>query len=53
LFTLDHNFWTQNPCKSYKVSKDSDFSLVSKKTSVKYYHLTVWAQGQVKWAKVA
>jgi len=23
------------------------------KTSAKYYHLTVWAQGQVKWAKVA
>jgi len=23
------------------------------KTSVKYYHLTVRVQGQVKWAKVA
>jgi len=26
-----HNFWTQNPSKSSKVSKDSDFSLVSNK----------------------
>jgi len=23
------------------------------KTSAKYYHLTVWAQGKVKWAKMA
>jgi len=23
------------------------------KTLAKYYHLIVWAQGQVKWAKVA
>jgi len=23
------------------------------KTTAKYYHLSVWAQGQVKWAKLA
>jgi len=23
LFTLDHNFWTRNPSRSSKVSKDS------------------------------
>jgi len=23
------------------------------KTSLKYFHLTVWAKGQVKWVKVA
>jgi len=28
---LDHNFCTQNPSMSYKVSKDSDCSLVSNK----------------------
>jgi len=44
---LDHNFWTRNPSKSSKVSKDSA------KTSAKYYHLTVGAQGQAKWVKVA
>jgi len=31
LFTLDHNFRTQNPTKSSKISKDSDCSLVSNK----------------------
>jgi len=25
--TLYHNFWTRNPNRSSKVSKDSDFSL--------------------------
>jgi len=48
----DHNFWTRNPSKSYKESKDSDCSLVSKTLAI-YYHLMVSAQGQVKWAKVA
>jgi len=28
---LDHNFWTWNPSRSSKVSKDSDCSLVSNK----------------------
>jgi len=28
---LDHNFWTQNPSRSSKLSKDSDCSLVSNK----------------------
>jgi len=32
LFTLDHNFWTWNPSRSSKVSKDSDCSLVSNKS---------------------
>jgi len=27
LLTLDHNFWTQNPSRSSKVSKDLGFSL--------------------------
>ena len=31
LFTSDHNFWTWNLSKSFKVSKGSDFSLVSNK----------------------
>jgi len=33
VFILGHNdnFWTQNPNKSSKVSKDLDFSLVSHK----------------------
>jgi len=32
MFTsLDHNFWTWNPSRSSKVSKDSDWSLVSSK----------------------
>jgi len=31
LFTLDHNFWTQNPSRSYQVSKYLDCSLVSNK----------------------
>jgi len=53
MFILDHNFWTWNPSKSSKVSKDSDCSLVSNKNFSEYYPLTVWAQGQVKWAKVA
>ena len=49
---LDHNFWTRNLSRSSKVSKDSDCSLESKKkTSAKYYHLTVGVQGQVKLAK--
>jgi len=45
LFALDHNFLTQNPSRSSKVSKDSDFSLVSKKALANYYHLAVWAKG--------
>ena len=49
----DHNFWTRNLSRSFKLSKDSDCSLISNKTSDKYYHLTVWVQGQVMWAKVA
>ena len=49
---LGDNFWTRNPSKSSKVSKDSDFSLVSnKKTWAKYYHLAIGAQGQMKWVK--
>jgi len=32
LFPLDHNFWTGNLSKSSKVSKNSDFGLISKKT---------------------
>jgi len=47
------NFWTQNPSKSSKVSKDLDFSLVPIKTRAKYYRLAVWAQGQMKSAKKA
>jgi len=31
LFVLGHNFWTRNPSKSIKVSKDSDFCLVFNK----------------------
>jgi len=31
LLFLGHNFWTQNTSKSSIVSKESDFSLVSKK----------------------
>jgi len=31
LFILDHKFWTWNPSKSSKVSKDSDFRLVPNK----------------------
>ena len=31
MFTLDHNFWTWNPSKSSKASKDSDCNLVSNK----------------------
>jgi len=31
LFTLHHNFWTQNLSRSSKVSKDPDFRLVSNK----------------------
>jgi len=33
--TLYHNFWTRNPNRSSKVSKDSDFSLVSNKNFMK------------------
>jgi len=32
LFILDHNFWIPNLSKLSKVSKDSDFWLVSHKT---------------------
>ena len=28
---LGHNFWTWNPSKSFKVSKDLDFNLVPNK----------------------
>jgi len=38
---------------SSKVSKDSDCSQFPIKTSAKYYHPTIWTQGQGKWAKVA
>ena len=31
MFILDHNFWTRNFSRSSKVSKDSDFSLLSNK----------------------
>jgi len=31
LFILDHNFWTRNPRRSSKVSKELDFNLVSNK----------------------
>jgi len=53
LTVLAQYFWTRNPSRSSKVSNDSDYSLVSSKTSAKYYHLTVGGQGQAKWAKVA
>ena len=48
---FDHNFSSRNPSRSSEVSKDSDCTQFWIKTSTKYYHLTVWAQGQVKWAK--
>ena len=40
LFILDHNFSTRNPIN---VSKDSDFSLVSHKNLIDYYHVAHWA----------
>jgi len=49
---LDCNFWTRNPSRSSRVSKDSDCSLVSNTSFGKHYHLMVWAQCQVKWARV-
>ena len=52
LFFLGHNFWTRNPSKSSKVSKDSDFILVFKKNFSEILR-AAWAQGQMKWAKVA
>jgi len=53
LLILVHNFSPRNPSRSSKVSKDSDFGLVSKKIWAKYYHLAIWPQGQTKWAKEA
>jgi len=35
IFFIDHNFGTQNPSRSSKLSKGSDFSMVSKKNSSK------------------
>jgi len=53
LFILDHNFEPETPAGNPKYQKTQIVALLPIKTSAKYYHLTVCAQGQVKWAKVA
>ena len=50
---FSHKLWTQNNSKSYKVSKDLDFSLVSNKNFSEILHLAVWAWDQMKWTKKA
>jgi len=52
-FVVFKNFWTRNPASHPKYQKTQIVAEFPIKTSAKYYHLTVWAQGQVKWAKVA
>jgi len=47
LFALDHNFMTWNPSRSSKISKDLEFSLVSKKLQRK---LPPGGLGKMKWA---
>jgi len=42
---LDHNFWTRNPSRSSKVSKDSDCSLESNKNSTKILPSNGWCPG--------
>ena len=53
LFILDHNFWTRNARKLIKGSKDSVLSLVSNKNFSEILWSSVWALGQVTWAKMA
>jgi len=45
LFILDHNIWTRNLSKSIKVSKDSDFSLISNKNLSKILPSSGWGLG--------
>jgi len=47
-FTLDHNFWTRNPSRSSKVSKDLDCSLVSNKNFSEILPSNSWRPEQVK-----
>ena len=42
---LDHNFWTWNPSRSSKVSKDLDCSLVSNKNFSKILPSNGWRPG--------
>jgi len=53
LLVLGHNFWTRNARKSIKVSKDSDYSLVSNKNLSQKLPIVVGTQGQVTLAKMA
>ena len=50
---LGHNFWTSNPRKPVKGSKDSHYSLVSNKSLSQKIPSSSWRQGQVTWAKMA
>jgi len=45
---LHHNFWTRNPSRSSKVSKDSDCSLVSGKNISKILPPNSWRPGPGK-----
>jgi len=51
IICLDHDFET--PAGHPKYQKTRIVAYFPIKTLVKYYHLTVWTQGQVKWANVA
>ena len=49
MFTsLDHNFWTWNPSRSSKVSKDSDCSLASSKNFSEILPPNGWRPGPGK-----
>jgi len=49
MFTsLDHNFWTWNPSRSSKVSKDSDCSLASSKNFSEILPSNGWRPGPGK-----
>ena len=48
MVSLDHNFWTQNPSRSSKVSKDSDCSLVTNKNLSEILPSNGWCPGPRK-----
>ena len=53
LLTNIITFEPETPAGCPKYQKTRIVAWFAVKTSAKYYHLTVGAQGQAKWAKVA
>jgi len=53
LLTYITTFEPETPAGHPKYQKTRNVAQFPVKTSAKYYHLTVGAQGQAKWAKVA